>query len=54
MRLTEAFDMYFNEYMAIKGKSRRIVESHIYCRRKITELLGDKDVSKLTIEDVHN
>lgn len=52
MRLTEAFDMYFNEYMAIKGQSRRIVESHIYCRRKIIELLGDKDVSKLTVEDV--
>lgn len=52
MLISEAFDLYRDNYMLLKKQSRRIVESHEVCRRSLCYFLGDKDVAEITTEDV--
>ena len=52
MRISEAFDLYEKNYMAIRHQSRRICETHAVCKRWLLDAVGDKDMDDLSIEDV--
>ena len=52
MKISEAFDMY-SKYMSIKGQSPRAIAHNDYVKRRIVEVIGDKPISKLTIEDIY-
>lgn len=52
MLISEAFDLYERNYMAIRQQSRRICETHAVCRRQLVELIGDKDMAELTVSDI--
>lgn len=52
MLISEAFDLYERNYMAIRQQSRRICETHAVCRRQLVELIGDKDMADLTVSDI--
>ena len=53
MRISEAFDLYKNNYMFIKSHSERVLQNHEYVKDKLVKAVGDKDISKLTMDDVH-
>lgn len=52
MLISQAFDSYLNNYMVIRHQSIRIVETHAVCRRSLIQVLGDKDMADITIDDV--
>lgn len=52
MKISEAFDLYKNNYMFYKEHSRRIMEGHDYVKRRLVGVVGDKPISKLTLDDV--
>ena len=52
MLISQAFDLYLQEYMILKGQSRRIIETHIVCRRLLIQSIGDKDIYALNNNDV--
>jgi site-specific recombinase XerD len=52
MKISEAFDLYKNNYMFYKSHSRRVLENHDYVKERIIASLGDKDIENLSIEDV--
>lgn len=52
MKISEAFDLYKNNYMLYKSNSRRTLENHEYVKEKLICSLGDIDVETLTLEDV--
>lgn len=52
MRISEAFDLYEKNYMAIRQQSRRICETHALCRRWLIETIGDKEMAQLNVEDI--
>ena len=52
MKISEAFDLYKNNYMFYKSHSRRVLENHEYVKDKIVRCLGDIEIENLTLEDV--
>ena len=52
MRLSEAFDMYLEDYIRAKNQSTRTEESHEACKRLLVQFLGDKELSQLSLLDV--
>ena len=52
MKISEAFDLYKNNYIFFKSHSRRVLENHEYVKDKIINCLGDKDIEKLSLQDV--
>lgn len=52
MLISDAFDLYEKNYMAIRHQSRRICETHSVCKRWLIEAVGDKDMAELTVADV--
>ena len=52
MKISEAFDMYIYN-ITIGGKSRGIIDHSDYVKRKFIEIIGDKDLDKLTLKDVY-
>lgn len=52
MLISEAFDLYKNDYMAFKCQSIRIVESHDYVKRTIILIVGDKEIVDLNLQDI--
>lgn len=52
MLISEAFDSYKKNYMAVRHQSIRILETHEVCKRQLVQFLGDKDMSEITIDDV--
>lgn len=52
MLISEAFDLYEKNYMAIRHQSIRICETHAVCRRWLIEIVGDKDMADLSVKDV--
>lgn len=52
MKISEAFDLYKNNYIFLKSHSRRVLENHEYVKDKIIKCLGDKDIEKLSLQDV--
>ena len=53
MKISEAFDLYKNNYMFIKGQSRRVLENQDYVKQRLIRVLGDKKIEKLTMDDVY-
>lgn len=53
MKISEAFDLYKNNYMFIKGQSRRVLENQDYVKQRLIRVLGDKRIEKLTMDDVY-
>ena len=54
MLISDAFDLYEKNYMAIRHQSRRICETHSVCKRWLIEAVGDKDMVELTVADISN
>ena len=52
MKISQAFDLYKNNYMFYKSHSRRALENHEYVKDRIIGILGDIDIEDLTLEDV--
>jgi site-specific recombinase XerD len=52
MRISQAFDAYSTNYMAIRHQSIRIRETHDAARKLLMQYLGDKDMSEITIQDI--
>lgn len=52
MLISDAFDLYEKNYMAIRHQSRRICETHSVCKRWLIETVGDKDMAELTVADI--
>lgn len=52
MKISEAFDLYKNNYMFFKSHSRRVLENHEYVKDKILKCLGDIEIEKLNLADV--
>lgn len=52
MKITEAFALYKNNYLLIKGSAKRVLEGNDYVAKTIVEAVGDKDIELLDIDDV--
>jgi site-specific recombinase XerD len=52
MLISEAFDLYLQDYIQMRGQSRRTAEQHEMTKRKLIEYISDKNVSDLTLDDV--
>lgn len=52
MLISQAFDSYQRNYMAIRHQSIRILETHNVCKRLLIQHVGDKDMADLTIDDI--
>lgn len=52
MLISDAFDLYKKNYMAVRHQSIRILETHEVCKRQLVQFLGDKDMAEITIDDV--
>lgn len=52
MLISNAFDSYKKNYMAVRHQSIRILETHEVCKRQLVQFLGDKDMAEITIDDV--
>lgn len=52
MLISQAFDSYERNYMAIRHQSIRICQTHAVTRRMLIDILGDKDMADITVEDV--
>lgn len=54
MKISEAFDLYKNNYMFYKSHSRRVLENHEYVKDRIVKIVGDKEIGELTLEEVQH
>lgn len=52
MLISQAFDAYYTNYVAIKHQSIRIRETHDVAKRLLVQYLGDKPMDELKIEDI--
>lgn len=52
MKISEAFNMYREEYLDIKIQAKRIVETHEQVKRLLIQGVGDKQITDLTIRDI--
>lgn len=52
MLISQAFDSYEHNYMAIRHQSIRICQTHTVTRRMLIQILGDKDMADVTVEDI--
>lgn len=53
MKISEAFDLYKNNYMFIKGLGRRVLENQDFVKKRLVDSLGDIEVEDLKMEDVY-
>ena len=52
MKISEAFDMYRDDYIRLKNQSNRTEELHDGCKRLFLQSIPDKDISELTMQDI--
>lgn len=52
MKISEAFDLYKNNYMFVKGMSIRVLENQDYVKNRMVKILGDMDISEITMDDI--
>jgi integrase/recombinase XerD len=52
MRISEAFNLYLEDYIRFKNQSTRIEESHEFCERTLIYEIGDKQIEELTLADI--
>lgn len=52
MKILDAFAAYRNNYLLVRGSSRRILENNDYVAKTIVQAIGNKEIAQLTLEDV--
>ena len=52
MKISEAFDMYINEYMCLSGRSESCIYHFDQHKRFLVAFLGDKDIKDVTLQDL--
>lgn len=52
MKLSEAFDMYINDYIYFQHRSRSLEQHYGFYRNSIVKCLDNKPIEKLTLDDV--
>ena len=52
MKISEAFDLYKNNYMFLNIKAKRILENHDLIKRRLIDAVGNKEISDLTYDDI--
>lgn len=52
MRISEAFNLYLEDYIRFKNQSVRIEEAHEFCERTIIYEIGNKEIEELTLRDI--
>ena len=52
MKISEAFDLYKNNYILIRGQSRRTLENNNLVSRLIVDSIGDKNIKSLKMSDI--
>lgn len=52
MKISEAFDLYKNNYILVRGQSRRTLENNDLVKRLIVTTIGDKSIRSLTMDDI--
>lgn len=52
MLISEAFDMYRDDYIRLKNQSRRTEETHESCKKFLLQFIGDKPVEQLSLLDI--
>lgn len=54
MRISEAFDLYRDDYIRLKNQSKRTEEMHDCCKRLLMQIIGDIDISELTLNEIRD
>jgi site-specific recombinase XerD len=54
MRISEAFDMYRDDYIRLKNQSKRTEEIHEACKRLLLTNMDDKPIEQLELADVRD
>lgn len=52
MKISEAFNLYKNNYMFIKKQSARLIENQEYTAKSLITTVGDIEIANLTLNDV--
>lgn len=52
MLISEAYDLYRDDYIRFKNQSKRTEEIHEACKRLILAYLGDKTIESLTLAEI--
>ena len=52
MLISEAFDLYRDDFIHLRNQSTRTEEIHEACKRLLLTTLGDKEIESLTVSDV--
>lgn len=52
MKISEAFDLYKNNYLVVKRYARRTIETHDYAKQNLIDTIGDKKLKNLSLEDI--
>lgn len=52
MKISEAFDFYKEHYMTMQRFSRRVIEHHDYVKKTLVEVVGDKELARLSLQDI--
>lgn len=52
MLISEAFNLYRDDYIRLKNQSRRTEETHETCKKLLLQYLPDKDIERLTLQDI--
>lgn len=54
MKISEAFDLYRDDYIRLKNQSKRTEEIHDCCKRLLITNIGDIDISELTLNEIRD
>ena len=52
MKISEAFDLYKNNYILVRGQSRRTLENNDFVSKLLIGSLGNKHIKNLTMDDI--
>lgn len=53
MKISEAFNLYLNDYILCKNQSVSIQRTHDFAKRTLIAITEDKEIESLTLEDVN-
>lgn len=52
MKISEAFDRYKNDYILVRGQSKRTLENNDLVKRLLAQSIGDKNIRYLKMPDI--
>ena len=52
MKISEAFDLYKNNYILVRGQSRRTLENNDFVKRSLVACIGDRHIRFLSLDDI--